>query len=103
MAKARSWQELKAERMPTQRAQEGYENAAISYELGQQVRRLRQSQGLSQAELARAIRTTQSAIARLEGGGTVPTLPTLSKLAKALGVELVLSLEETSTTPRQAN
>ena len=34
--------------------------------------------------------TTQSAVAHLEGGHVSPSLPTLDKLADALGVELVV-------------
>lgn len=33
---------------------------------------------------------TQSAIARMEGGGSRPTLETLERLAKAVGAELVV-------------
>ena len=38
--------------------------------------------------------TTQSAIARMEGGGTRPTLETLEKLAGAVGQELVVGVGE---------
>jgi transcriptional regulator with XRE-family HTH domain len=44
--------------------------------------------GLTQAELAQLMRTTQSAIARLETGGRVPTLTTLEKLAEVTGQRL---------------
>ena len=36
--------------------------------------------------------TTQSAIARMEGGGGRPSLETLEKLAAALGMELVVGI-----------
>jgi transcriptional regulator with XRE-family HTH domain len=38
--------------------------------------------------------TTQSAIARIEGGGTRPTLDTLEKLAAAVGSDLVVGVGE---------
>jgi transcriptional regulator with XRE-family HTH domain len=38
--------------------------------------------------------TTQSAIARMEGGGTRPTLETLEKLAVAVGGELIVGVGE---------
>ena len=44
--------------------------------------------GLTQAELAQLMRTTQSTIARLETGGRVPTLTTLEKLAEVTGQRL---------------
>jgi transcriptional regulator with XRE-family HTH domain len=34
---------------------------------------------------------TQSAVARFEAGGTVPTLPVLERLARALGAELAVT------------
>nr|WP_283096882.1 helix-turn-helix domain-containing protein [Frankia umida] len=43
--------------------------------MGRSVRELRQQRAWSQAELARAAGMTQSAVARFEAGGTVPTLP----------------------------
>lgn len=48
------------------------------------------ARGLSQRELAELVGTTQSAIARLEGGHVSPSLTTLDRIADALGVELSL-------------
>ena len=56
--------------------------------------RLRTEAGLTQEEMARRMGTTQSAIARLEAGGTRPTLETLEKLAAAVGAELVVGVGE---------
>ncbi|WP_462186258.1 MULTISPECIES: helix-turn-helix domain-containing protein [unclassified Frankia] len=49
---------------------------------------LRQRRAWSQAELAGAAGMTQSAVARFEAGGTVPTLPALERLAEALDADL---------------
>jgi ribosome-binding protein aMBF1 (putative translation factor) len=49
--------------------------------------------GLSQAELAKRIETTQSVIARLEGGHSKPSTRTLEKIAKATGSRLRISFE----------
>src|SRR5690606_15832492 len=46
---------------------------------------------LSQAELAKRLGTTQSAIARLEGGGVSPSLSTLRRYAEATGTKLQVS------------
>jgi len=56
--------------------------------------RLRYQAGLTQQELGRRMGTTQSAIARMEGGGTRPTLETLEKLATAVGADLVVGVGE---------
>lgn len=50
--------------------------------------------GLTQKELAQAMGTTQSAIARLESGNQMPTLDTLFKLAAALGVDFTITPDE---------
>ena len=44
--------------------------------------------GLTQAELARLMSTTQSVIARMETGRYMPTLTTLEKLAEVTGHRL---------------
>ena len=54
----------------------------------------RAAAGITQAEIAKRIGTTQSAIARLESGGGKhsPSLATLEKYAHALGCRLELRL-----------
>jgi transcriptional regulator with XRE-family HTH domain len=53
---------------------------------------LRKAAGLTQRQLAERMGTTASVIARLEGGGTSPTVATLSRLADAVGVRLELTV-----------
>lgn len=49
--------------------------------------------GLSQAQLAKRMKTTQSVIARLESGRATPSTRTLSRFAKATGHRLKISFE----------
>jgi ribosome-binding protein aMBF1 (putative translation factor) len=49
--------------------------------------------GLTQAQVARRMRTTQSNIARLETGRTVPSTRTLNSFARAVGARLKISFE----------
>ncbi|MCM2575916.1 helix-turn-helix domain-containing protein [Streptomyces meridianus] len=65
-----------------------YAAARLRFELGEAVRRRRLDLGLSQAELGRRCAMTQSAVARFEGGGTIPTIPVLDRLARALDLDL---------------
>ncbi len=53
----------------------------------------RSDAGLTQEELARRMGTTQSVIARLEGGKSRSSTTTLAKLAKATGTRLRVSFE----------
>ncbi len=57
------------------------------------VAKARARAGLSQAELARRMKTTQSTIARLESGRAHPSTRTLSRLAKATGHRLKIEFE----------
>jgi transcriptional regulator with XRE-family HTH domain len=54
--------------------------------------------GLSQAELAELVDTTQSAIARLESGGRPPRIDTLLRIANALDCELAVELRPRTKT-----
>jgi transcriptional regulator with XRE-family HTH domain len=71
-------------------ADEAYAAARLAFELGRAVRELREQHGWSQAQLAEIAGMTQSAVARFEAGGTVPTLTVLERLARALDVDLAV-------------
>jgi ribosome-binding protein aMBF1 (putative translation factor) len=88
-----SWEEIKAQRADDPEAQAGYAQARRAYEVGREVRRLREEAGLTQRQLAGRAGMTQSVIARLEAGGTEPTLTTLDRVAKALGLELTIAFQ----------
>jgi transcriptional regulator with XRE-family HTH domain len=81
------------ERLKNPAARTGYERARRAFELAEQVRELREAQGLTQSELARRIGSTQPAIARLEAGGVAPSLASLECVAAALGLELVVGFQ----------
>ena len=49
--------------------------------------------GLTQAQLAERLGTTQSAVSRLESGVQTPTLDTLYRLAEVLSVDFTISPE----------
>ena len=83
-----NWSDLRDRRMTEPGAADEYEATRLAYQLGRAVRELRERHDWSQAQLANAAGMTQSAVARFEAGGTVPTLPVLERLAHALDVEL---------------
>ena len=59
----------------------------------QLLRKARESAGLTQRELARKARTSQSVVARIELGENSPSWDTLNRLLRAAGHSLVPSLE----------
>lgn len=62
--------------------------------LGTLIKSIREQKGLSQADLAKELNTSQSAIARIENGGQNVTIDEIGKLSNALGRPLV-SIPET--------
>jgi ribosome-binding protein aMBF1 (putative translation factor) len=91
------WSDLRDRRLTEPGAADEYEATRLAYELGRAVRELREQHGWSQSALANAAGMTQSAVARFEAGGTVPTLPVLERLAHALGVELSVRFSPRTT------
>lgn len=94
MTRRTTWDQLKAERPSTDVSEAAHEDENRITQFRELVFRLRTDAGLTQAELADRMGTTQSAIARVEGGGVQPTLETLEKLASAVGGELVVGVGE---------
>jgi transcriptional regulator with XRE-family HTH domain len=87
-----SWDDVKTQRRLSEEGRAAYEDEARISAFRALVYRLRTEAGLTQAELAHRMGTTQSAIARMESGGTRPTLETLEKLAAAVGSDLVVGV-----------
>jgi DNA-binding XRE family transcriptional regulator len=69
------------------------ENTPIEFLLMLEVSSARARSGLTQAEIAKRMGTTQSAVARLETE-RLPSLRTLKRYAEAVGAKLVVKLEE---------
>ena len=61
------------------------------------LKQLRKKAGLTQAELAVAIGTSQAAVANYESGSKAPELAKLPAIAKALGVAVAELFEEGQT------
>lgn len=86
-----TWSELREE-LGVDRAHHAYDAARLAFELGAEVRTLREMQGWTQTALAERAGMTQSAMARFEAGGTIPTLPVLARIAAALRMHLSIAL-----------
>jgi len=72
-------------------------------QLADEVLRLRMARGWTQSELARRAGTGQTNISRIESGLANPTLETMRNIARALGVELTIRLEQQEADPGAAN
>lgn len=71
-----------------------FEKLADEFSLLDEFLKARSAQGLTQAQVAEKIGTTQSAVARMESGSGKhsPSLATLTKYAEALGCKLEVRL-----------
>ena len=92
MTEPGSWTELRERRMSETGAAAAYRAAQLAHELGAAVRSRREQRQLSQSRLARTAGMTQSAVARFEAGGAIPTVPVLDRLAEALDADLVVQV-----------
>lgn len=84
--------DIKKRLMDNPEFREEYEKADAEFAIIEALVRARSAAKLSQAELAKRIGTTQSAVARLEGGGVSPSLSTLRRYAEATGTKLHVEL-----------
>ena len=58
------------------------------------IREARKRRGITQGELARRLKTTQSAVARLEAGATSPRFETVLAAVRACDLDLHFSIAE---------
>ncbi len=77
---------------PSTRAE--YAAQMPEFEIARELIAARVRAGLTQAELAKRMQTTQSTIARMESGRTWPSMRTLSRYATATGSRAVFRLEK---------
>lgn len=56
--------------------------------LGQNLKRIRTGKGISQGDIVRKLGMPKSFVSNIENGKTNPTLATIAKLAKAIGVSV---------------
>ena len=88
--------ELKKRLMEDPEFREEYARVDEEYALVEALVRARTIAKLTQADVARRLGTTQSAIARLEGGKVSPSFTTLRRYAEATGTRLTVGLERVS-------
>src|SRR5215217_1807729 len=79
-----------------------YDALEEEFALMAEVAKARARAGLSQAELAKRMKTTQSTIARLESGRGLPSTRTLGRFAKATGHRLKISFEPLKRAKKRA-
>ncbi|MCX6615574.1 MAG: helix-turn-helix transcriptional regulator [Acidobacteria bacterium] len=74
------------------RFRQAYEALKPEFAIARQLITARSRAGLSQAEVARKMGTTQSTVARLESGQRLPAMSSLQRYADAIGHRLEVRL-----------
>ena len=82
-----NWKEHKKLLMQDPEFKREYDNLEPEYKFAVNLIRLRLAKGLTQEDLAKMLNTKQESIARLESGGSLPSLTTM-----ALDADLEISL-----------
>ena len=87
-----NWKEHKKRLLKDSEFRKEYEALEPEYKLASTLIRLRLAKGLTQEQLAKLLNTKQESIARLESGGSLPSLTTFRKVADALDAEVEINL-----------
>jgi phage-related protein/DNA-binding XRE family transcriptional regulator len=86
------FEKLKARLLANPKVKAEYDALAPEFEIAAELLRARLRAGLSQAELAERMGTSQSTIARLENGHSLPSTKTLLRYAEATGSKFQVRL-----------
>jgi predicted transcriptional regulator len=86
------FEKFKARLLADPKVKAEYEALAPEFEIAAELLRARLRAGLSQTELAVRMGTSQSTIARLESGLTLPSTKTLLRFAEATGSKIRVRL-----------
>jgi transcriptional regulator with XRE-family HTH domain len=86
------YEDLKARLLSDPEVRAEYDALAPEFEIAMELIQARARAGLSQAELAARMQTSQSAIARLESGRRLPSTKTLMRFAEATGSKIQVKL-----------
>jgi predicted XRE-type DNA-binding protein len=82
------------EQLPDPEFEAAYEDARIRSHLLKKLVERRKVRGLSQAQIAARMETTQSAVSDLENGATDPRLSTLQRYSRAIGCVLDICVKD---------
>ncbi|MES2297035.1 MAG: helix-turn-helix transcriptional regulator [Pseudomonadota bacterium] len=101
----RSFKQFKERALATPSVRDAYDKLSDEFAFLDEVLRARAAAGLTQAQVAARIGTTQSAIARLESprSGHSPSVETLQKYARALGCKVEIRLVPEAPRARRAS
>ncbi|MBX3559898.1 MULTISPECIES: helix-turn-helix transcriptional regulator [Hyphomicrobiales] len=89
--------DLKEELLTRADVRAAYDALAEEFSIAEALIRARTEADMTQAEVAAKMRTSQSYVAKLEGGHVSPSMKALQRYAEATGARLKISLERRAT------
>jgi len=93
---AKALKDFKAELLSKKGVREAYDDFAPEYAIARAIIKARLDSGLTQAQLAERMGTTQPYIARLENAKAIPTMKTFLRIAEATGTRAKFLLERSA-------
>ena len=85
--------DIKRELLADPEVQGEYRKQAPEFDMARELIAARARAGMTQSDVAARMGTTQSVIARLEGGKKAPSLRTVQRYAQAVGARAVMRIE----------
>lgn len=86
------WEDYKKELLKRPGFKQALKETEIEYQIARALIEARIKKGLTQKQLAQALRTKQSVISRVENAKTMPSLAFLKRLANVLGGSLEVQI-----------
>jgi ribosome-binding protein aMBF1 (putative translation factor) len=96
LSEMKSAEQVLAEQLKDPAFREEWERTALARAIATRVVEYRVQHGLSQSALARELGVSQPLVARLEAGEHEPTLSTLARLSRSLGLEFHIDITPSS-------
>jgi transcriptional regulator with XRE-family HTH domain len=84
----RSWKEIRQDLLRTNDFRKAYEELEPEFQTARAIIALRAAKGLTQEQMAAKAGIQRPMLSRLEGAKDLPTLPTLARLAAAIGAKV---------------
>lgn len=83
---------LKKKMLADPAVRKAYDELVPEFEIARELIKARSRAGLTQSDVAKRMGTTQSVIARMESGSTLPSMSSLVRYAKVTGSRTVVKL-----------
>ncbi len=92
MSKLTSYEEFREELMADPEVKAAYDAMANEFALAKALIKARAKADLSQQDVAERMKTTQSAVARMESGRHAPSMASLARYATAVGQTITIEI-----------